>query len=195
VGIPVLCLLAGVVAGRLGSGFDAETLDLVINSCLCLVVFCAGMDVGAKRSALYGLRSRGIKVLLVPLGVVLGSLLGGALLGAVLHIPANESTAVAAGFGYYSLSSGLLASFGGAALGSLAFLSNIFRELLALLLIPLVARLHPYCAVAIGGATSMDTTLGMVARHTDEETTVISLLSGIVLSILVPILVPLLYQI
>ncbi|MCL4426688.1 MAG: lysine exporter LysO family protein, partial [Firmicutes bacterium] len=77
------------------------------------------------------------------------------------------------------------------ALGTMAFLANLLRELLALLLIPLVARrLGKVMAVAPAGATAMDSTLPVISRFTDPQTAVIAFLSGAALTAISPFLIP-----
>lgn len=74
-------------------------------------------------------------------------------------------------------------------------MTNVLRELMAFLMIPFVARhFGRYAAVAPSGATAMDTTLPVIARATDDETALIAVISGVVLTALVPVLVPLLYN-
>lgn len=71
----------------------------------------------------------------------------------------------------------------------------MFREIIALLSIPIIAKKLSYLtAIAPAGAASMDSTLPVIAEATDPETVVISFVNGAVLSSLVPILVPLLYR-
>lgn len=193
---PIVFLLLGILFGRFICPPEVlGHVDFWITLTLSVVVFAAGVDVGAKKNILRKLSQYRAKILLIPLGTVLGSILGGILLGMILGIPLNEAAAVSAGFGYYSLSTGILTGLGNAGLGALAFVSNIFRELLSFLLIPVMARyLNPYCAIAPGGATTMDTTLGIISRCTNEEVTAIAMINGIILSTLVPLLVPFLYQ-
>ena len=78
-------------------------------------------------------------------------------------------------------------------LGVIALLSNIFREVLTILLVPLLARFFGKLApIASGGATCMDTTLPVIHRHLGPRYAVLAAISGIVLTMLVPVLVPLL---
>ncbi|HBG01783.1 MAG TPA: hypothetical protein DDW87_09455, partial [Firmicutes bacterium] len=70
-------------------------------------------------------------------------------------------------------------------LGALALLTNVFREVFAILLIPLIAKnIGKLPAVAPGGATTMDVTLPIIAQNTDAQTTLIAFYSGTVLSAL-----------
>lgn len=83
-----------------------------------------------------------------------------------------------------------LESLGGAELGSVAFLSNLMREIFSFFLIPLIAlKLNDYTCIAPAAATSEDTTLPMMLKYTNEETVVLSVLNGMICSFFVPILI------
>ena len=74
----------------------------------------------------------------------------------------------------------------------MAFLSNILRELLSILLIPTLAKRLGYLeCVAMPGAAAMDTVLPVIVSATDRRITVYSFASGLIASLLVPVLVPL----
>lgn len=96
--------------------------------------------------------------------------------------------------GWYSLAGVSVSSAAGVTAGSIAFLSNLLREIGAFLLIPLAARrLNAYACIAVAGATSEDTTLPMILRYTDGETAVLSVLNGVICSAFVPVLLSLCY--
>ncbi len=189
----IIAIIAGIVFGKwvMPAGWEAH-LDVITSAALCVMLFGVGIDIGSQREVWRRLWKMGLKVFLLPLAVCIGSLGGAALAGIVLGMPFNESTAIGAGFGWYSLSGVLLAKIYNVETGALAFLTNVSRELMAFLLIPmLAARVGHMAAVAPGGATTMDTTLPLIARVTDPDTAVIALVNGTVLSSLVPLLVPL----
>jgi uncharacterized membrane protein YbjE (DUF340 family) len=102
----------------------------------------------------------------------------------------NEAGAVGAGFGWYTLSAIIIAPYQ-AELSVLAFLTNIMREIIAILTIPVIAkRLGYITAIAPSGATAMDTTLPIISKHTSGETAVLAFATGLTLSLMVPVLVP-----
>lgn len=104
--------------------------------------------------------------------------------------------AVGAGFGYYSLSSIFITEISGPTLGVIALLSNILRELVTLLASPLFAKYFGKLApITSGGATSMDTTLPIIVQSSGKEYAIISVFSGIVLTILVPFFVTIILKI
>ena len=161
---------------------------------LYLLMFCVGISVGGQRGVLASLRRHSAQILLVPLGVIVGSLAGGGLCGLLLRMPLREALSIGGGLGWYSLAGVSVSSAAGVAAGSVAFLSNLLREIGAFLLIPLVARRVNACAcIAVAGATSEDTTLPMILRYTDGETAVLSVLNGVICSAFVPVLLSLCY--
>jgi len=77
-------------------------------------------------------------------------------------------------------------------LGTIALLANIFREVLALLLAPLLVRYFGKLApIAAGGATTMDTTFPVIVRYSGKEYSVVSIYHGFVTDLAVPFLVTL----
>lgn len=161
---------------------------------LYLLMFCVGISVGGQRGVLASLRRHSAQILLVPLGVIVGSLAGGGLCGLLLRMPLREALSIGGGLGWYSLAGVSVSSAAGVTVGSIAFLSNLLREIGAFLLIPLVARRLNACAcIAVAGATSEDTTLPMILRYTDGETAVLSVLNGVICSAFVPVLLSLCY--
>ena len=186
-------ILFGVIMGRwfIPEAFTPY-IDPVTTLALCAMLVGIGIDIGSKRETWGKLWEMGVKVFLVPVLVAAGSLAGAAAGGTIMGMPINESTAIGAGFGWYSLSGVLLAKIYSVETGALAFLTNVARELIAFLIIPLLAaRSIGVVAVAPGGATTMDTTLPLIAGVTDPETAIIAVVNGLVLSSMVPVLVPL----
>lgn len=164
---------------------------------LYLLLVLAGMTVGFDLKALGIVRELRGRILLIPLGVVAGTLCGSTLAWLVLsgfsELSLPESLAVGAGFGYYSLATVIITRLGDPALGSVALLSNMIHEALALLLPPLVVRLTGKLGpVLAGGAAAMDTCLPVIAQVSGERCAILAVFSGMALTLLVPVIVPLL---
>ncbi|MBI9064998.1 MAG: lysine exporter LysO family protein [Marinilabiliaceae bacterium] len=190
-----LIILAFFTVGLVGGiyGIFPEWLlneDLTMYA-LFVLMFLVGVSIGSDKGAFYVLRKMNLKVLLVPLLVVVGSLAGTAITSLLLNdISVQEAMAVGAGFGYYSLSSIFISEISGQELGVVALLSNIFREIITLLAVPFLVRYFGKLAgIASGGATAMDTTLPIIVKFTGKEYGIIAIFSGIILTILVPVLV------
>ena len=161
---------------------------------LFALLACVGMGIGADKRSVQSLVRMNIPGLLLPAAVVAGSLIGAGAVAVLLDIGnVREGLAVGAGFGYYSLSSIIITQLHGEELGVIALLSNVFREVITLALAPVLYRYWGKLApIACGGATSMDTTLPVIHRLVGTRLSLLSVVNGVVLSLLVPILVPLL---
>ena len=164
---------------------------------LYLLLVLAGMTVGFDLKALGIIRELLYRILFIPLGVVAGTLCGRLLAWLVLTafsaISLPEALAVGAGFGYYSLATVIITRLGDPALGSVALLSNMIHEALALLLPPLLVRLTGRLGpVLAGGAAAMDTCLPVIAQVSGERCAILAVFSGMCLTLLVPVIVPLL---
>lgn len=192
----ILSVLVGIGCGYFVLPPEVVSgMDQVTSISLFVLIFLVGIDIGGNKKLVKDLRNLGLKVLLVPFGGVVGSLIGGLIIGTIFSMPMGSALSIGAGFGWYSLSGVMLKELGGETLGAIAFLSNVFRELLTVILIPILAkRLNSYTAIAPAGATSMDTTLPLISKATNSEVAVVAFINGVILSSLVPILVPFFYN-
>ena len=181
----------GIIMGILfKNNLIINNADHLINIGLCLILLFVGIDTGKNQNIFRELKKMGYKILLLPLAVVMGSLTGGILSSFFTNLNIAESSAVSAGLGWYSLSAIELSKYS-PELGSVAFLSNVFREITSLLFIPFIGKYIGHNeAIAAAGATSMDTLLPVITKSTSSNTAVVSFFTGVVLSSLVPILVP-----
>lgn len=168
------------------------TGDAVVTYALYLLVFFVGIGLGADLRAFRIIRDLHIRIIAVPVLIIAGSTLGAGISSLVLDgLSLRDALVVGSGLGYYSLSSVIIMDISGdSALASMALLSNITREVAAILAAPLLAR---YCGsvstVGASGATAMDTTLPVIARFSGEHVAVVAVFSGMVLTLLVPFLV------
>ena len=162
----------------------------VIDFGLYLLLFLVGMDMGKQGTMLADIKAAGFKVLLVPAAVVVGTFVFAALGGLLLPAGAKDSVAASAGFGWYSLAPTLLQSYS-LTISATAFLSNVMREIFSIIFVPIVARKIGYVeCTALAGATVMDTLLPVVVGATHERITIYSFVTGVILSLAVPVLIP-----
>lgn len=172
----------------------APYMDTFTTIALNILILFVGIDIGMNKHIFKDVKKHGLLLLLVPASIVLGSLLGSLISGLLVDYDQNISMAIGAGYGWYSLSGILLTKLHNAEIGAVSFMTNVFREIFAIVSIPFIAKYlnHP-TAIAPAGAASMDTMLPIVSRFTSPEIVVISFFNGVVLSSLVPILVPFFY--
>ena len=182
----VVTVVLGMLAGRflLPAAVTAHC-GAVIN-----LLFLVGLDMGRQGNMLRDIRAAGFRVFLVPLATAVGTLALTALVGFFLPMGVKDCAAAAAGFGWYSLAPTLLAPYS-LSVSATAFLSNIMHELFSIVAVPMVAQRIGYIeAVALPGATAMDTVLPVVVSATSDRMAIYSFTSGAVLSLSVPFLVP-----
>jgi len=177
--------------------YNENILDIVI---VPAVVFDLeknriGFGGGDYDTFLKKIRGGNKKVLFLPFITIISSLAGGAVASILLSLSVGESVAISAGMGWYSFSAIELSKVS-VELGGIAFLANIFRELLAIFLIPVIAKkIGSFESVSVAGATAMDSVLPIINRSNPAEISIISFYSGLVISIIVPILIPILVNI
>lgn len=186
VGALVMLLLPAETGRALPLGRTTELL-------LDLLLFLIGFDLGAELHRL-DLRHLGLPILLAPFLNIALSLGCGLAFAWFRGMPLREGLILYSGLGWYSLAPVLIAGHGLVVLSAMAFIHNLFRELLAILTAPVAARVSPYLPVYLGGATTMDVMLPFVQRYAGREYTLASFFSGLVCSLAVAPLVRLLLQ-
>ncbi|MEA3494519.1 MAG: lysine exporter LysO family protein [Bacteroidota bacterium] len=194
--IIVTFFVIGIVAGLEGILPEFLIKSEIVVYPLYLLMFLVAVGIGADKKALKIFKATSYKILLIPIFIVVGTLSGVAIISLFLSgISIQDSLAVGAGMGYYSLSSVLIGQIKGETLGVIALMSNIMREIFTLLVAPLLVKYFGKIApISTAGATSMDTTLPIIIRFSGKDYAVISIVSGTILTILVPFLVVFILQ-
>jgi len=186
VGVVVLGVGLGLAGRSLPGLHDgAETLAEWVLYALLALIGCQLRNSGMPLRQIL-LNRHGLAIALV---LAATSLAGGLLAAPLLDLRASEGLALAAGFGWYSLSGILVGDALGPAMGGVAFFNDLARELLAFVLIPLVIRRHAALAIGYGGATSMDFTLPVIQQHGGVACVPVAVVSGFLLSLLSPPLI------
>nr|WP_320133199.1 lysine exporter LysO family protein [uncultured Holophaga sp.] len=178
----IALLLAVRVSG------SSPSLTAATTGLLDLLLLLIGFDLGAESHRLEW-RDLGPSALAAPFLNILLSLLCGMLFARLRGMPLREGLLLYSGLGWYSLAPVMIASHGLALLSALAFIHNLFRELVAILTAPLAARLSPHLPIYLGGATTMDVMLPFVQRYSGRNCTLASFFSGLVCSLAVAPLV------
>jgi uncharacterized membrane protein YbjE (DUF340 family) len=187
----------GLIAGYAGIFPDLVSFDKVSMIVLYILMLFIGLSFGSDPRLPEIVRSVNYKILLVPSFTVIGTFLGILVYNLLIpEIGIKDSLAIGSGFGYYSLSSVLITKMSGEKMGTIALLANIFREIISLLFAPLLKKYFGKLApIASAGATSMDTTLAVILKVSGKEYLIISLLHGVILTILVPFIITFIYKV
>ena len=195
--IVFLFFFAGCILGLSGHiSLDAHHVSLYILYALMLQV---GISIGSNKNLKQIIRQIRPKMLVIPLATIIGTLLFSALASLLLsRWSVFECMAVGSGFAYYSLSSILITQFKepsiglqlATELGTIALLSNIIREMMALLGSPLIKKYFGKLApISAAGVNSMDVVLPAITRYSGKEMIPVAILHGILIDFSVPLFV------
>ena len=193
--IILLIFAAGVILGLSHLLPLSHQLDGISTSILYLLMFIVGVSIGCDKHIWQEFREMSFRVLLIPLTTIVGTFLGVLLYRILFTFPGNADLfAIGAGFGYYSLSSIVITKVSGESIGIIALLANIIREIATLVLAPVLVKYFGKIApIAAGGATTSDTTLPIIVKYSGKEYVFGSVVNGIILTLLVPILIAFIY--
>lgn len=197
--IVVAFFVLGVLAGRSGSMPEWMLSSGTSFVALCALLLCVGISIGLNPDMKSDIKSLNPRIALLPVATILGSWMGAAAAYLLMnndvcsllhHRQLTDCLAVDSGFAYYSLSSIFITEYRGAELGTIALLANIIREMITLLLTPLLAKwFGPLTPISSGGATTMDTTLPIITQTVGQRYVALSIYHGFVIDFTVPFVV------
>lgn len=191
----IISLLVGIFTGYFFINPEiAAVCGDISNLALFVLLFFVGISIGSNKQALKSIRYIGFRVLLVPLGTIVGSLLAGVVCSFLLKMSVQDSLGIGMGLGWYSLSGGLLTDLANSSIGTISFLSNIVREILAIALLPILIKYtNEYTALAPAGVNSQDIIIPPYVKLVGQDKVILALFNGICCSFAVPLVINIIY--
>lgn len=189
----IACVTLGMFSGYffIPDYFITEISGPLLIIGVSVLLFFAGLGLGKSGTVVEKFKKVGIRILVFPIASIIGCLLFVAIGSIFLPMTVRESMAVASGFGWYTLAPIILSDYS-AELSAISFLHNIMREMLGIVLIPIIANRVGYIeACSLPGAAAMDVCLPVVEKATNSDTAVYAFVMGVFLTVAIPILVPL----
>ena len=198
-----LCVVGSFAIGCLighlsGSDMGAQDISLIALYALMLQV---GISVGSNKGLKDIVATIRPQSLVLPLGTIAGTLILSAAASLVLsRWSVFDCMAVGSGFAYYSLSSILIAQVKEPTVGmqvatelaTIALLANIFREMMTLILAPVINKhLGARALISAAGVTSMDVLLPSIVKCSGKEMIPLAIVHGIIIDLSVPFFVSL----
>ncbi|MDH5886606.1 lysine exporter LysO family protein [Vibrio splendidus] len=182
----ILVVGSGLIAG-LVLPISLDWVDTASEWILFVLLFFIGIQLRNS-----GLTLRQILLnkhgMVIAITIIVTSMLGGIIAAYILDIPLFKALAMSSGFGWYSLAGILMGDAFGPVYGGASFMLELLRELVALVLIPVLIRSYPCTSIGYAGATAMDFTLPVIQTTGGVRCVPIAIVSGFILSLLVPIL-------
>lgn len=187
----------GILAGLIRLFPSTLDLDYMSMAVLYILMFLVGISLGLDKHIWEQLRKMNVKLLLIPITTLTGTVLGIIAYQLLFSYPKGADLyAIGAGFGYYSFSSIYINKVSGETMGIIALLANISREVITLVFTPVIVKYFGEIApIACGGATTSDTTLPVILKYAGKEYVLGSVLNGIILTVLVPIIIAFIYSV
>lgn len=189
--IAIICLILGIISGQWM--LNDETISFLTTHSeyvLYILMITVGISIGLNKQVFHKIKEYHFKILIIPIGTIVATIIGGYIASFLLGMDIKHGIAVASGLGWYSLSGVMITNLVGVRLGTIAFLSNLLREIISFIIIPFVVKhFNKYTAIAPAGATSEDTTLPMLIKYTSEDVVVMAVIHGVICSAMVPILI------
>ena len=189
--IMIAALAVGILFGNL-SGFVVHS-D-VITGILMVLVFLVGVDIGREENILSKIKVNIKHIIGQSVLTIIGTFLFAWFVSFFLPYSMKETIGASAGFGWYSLSGIMISQLYSPLLGTVSFLSNVFRELLSIILLPFLAKINQRAAISTAGATAMDVMLGLISKSTSRKNTLIAFGQGVILSLLVPLIISFIFM-
>lgn len=194
----VLFFAIGCLIGAISHfSTDMHSVSMYV---LYALLFQVGISIGSNKNLKGLIKELRVKMLLIPVATIaLVHCFFRAWRGFLLsRWSVSECLAVGSGFGYYSLSSILITQFKepslglqlATELGTIALLSNIFREMIALLGIPFFRKhFGQFAPISVAGVSSLDVLLPSIVRYSGKEMIPIAIFHGIIIEVSVPFFV------
>ena len=198
--IIIIFVVIGILAGYFiirGSVKDMGEFDhissLLMTIGLCILLFVIGIDLGLAGTVGRQLKLIGLRVLIFPAAMLMGTTVMGILIGCILDdLTVREALAISYGFGWYTFAPVTITNAGHVVAGAVSFMHNVFRETAGIVLIPVLAKRIGYIEVtALPGVAAMDICVPIVEKACRQDIIVYSFAMGMAASFLVPLLVPL----
>ena len=160
-----------------------------------------GVSIGSNKNLKTIISHLHPKMLLIPLGTIIGTLLFSALASILVsQWSVFDCMAIGSGLGYYSLASILIVELKAPVIGTqlatelatIALLTNVIRELVALVGAPLICKYFGKLApISVAGVTSVDVALPSIIRVAGKEVVPIAIFHGILVDMSVPFFISL----
>lgn len=162
-----------------------DFLTLLINFMIIIILFVVGIQIRREGHSLLGVFKNGTGIA-VSIALIISSFLVAFLITWIFSIPLQTSLMMSSGFGWYSLSSIVNTQLLGVYYGTITFFVDFFREIIAIMIIPILSKKLPNGLISYSGATSIDFTLPIIRKNIGLVAVPAAISSGFISTITTP---------
>ena len=188
----LIYVICGIIIGYLLS-IPLHDLNFIISGLLLCVLFIIGFQLRAQNIALRSILMNKLG-LMIALSILFSSIGAGVIAALLSGLGVKTGMVLGSGFGWYTLSGILTTGLINQQMGTAAFFIDFSRELIALVLVPMLGNRYPLQTIGYCGATAMDFSLPIIKETMGENVVPIAITIGMLLSVLVPLLIPIIWQ-
>ena len=185
-------VIFGIILGYLLK-FPLHYLDHIVSGLLLCILFVIGYQLKAQNIALKSIILNKMG-LVIAVTITLSSMLAGIAAGLLSGLNIKTGLVLGSGFGWYTLSGIITGELINQQMGTAAFFIDFSRELIALVMVPVLGQKYPLQSIGYCAATALDYTLPIIKENMGEEAVPVAIASGMILTIIVPILIPIVWQ-
>jgi len=192
--ISLSLLLVGIVVGVVAPAVPVESpIKLFLLLMIVAVGFQSAQEIRtlkSTRGSAASTTSALVVLLGLPVAVIMGTLCSCAIAGLFLTYGWRDSMLCGAPMGWQTLGGPMIQELRGLQLGNVAFLTNMFRDVVSLVMIPLVSRRgYALLGVTPGGVSSMDILLPGIMAASGRHALIYAMWVGASCSFWAPILI------
>ena len=185
------CIVIGITAGYFWlQDMSRGILDTALTISLIFLYTGVGVSLAENKEVFQYIKRLGARVLFMPAAIFAGCICGGLISGLLLGLPLSYSVISASGMGYYSLTGAFMTETFGIEAGTYGFIVNVSRDVFTVALLPILSKISKGSPIASGAAGCMDTMLVPVTRAVGPELGMVALISGTILTFVVPVWLP-----
>ena len=185
------CIVIGIIAGYFWlQDMSRSILDTTLTVSLIFLYTGVGVSLGENKEVFQYIKRLGVRILFMPAAIFAGCIAGGFISGLLLRLPYSYSVISASGMGYYSLTGAFMTETFGIEAGTYGFIVNVSRDVFTVALLPLLSKISKGSPIASWAAGCMDTMLVPVTRAVGPELGMVALISGTILTFVVPVWLP-----
>ena len=182
----ILCIFLGILLGDFLK-LPIPMFDIMVDGVLVCILFIIGYQLKQQNITLKSILMNK-KGILIATSIILSSLVAAIIISFIVKIPIKNCLLLSSGFGWYTLSPIIVNQYLDQTMGTTVFFIDFIREILAIILIPFLGRLHKESAVGYAAATSADFTLPILKVNLGSTIVPVAISSGLFLTVLTPIL-------
>ncbi|MFZ7305728.1 lysine exporter LysO family protein [Avibacterium avium] len=168
---------------------DIAKYGLKSDYVLYLLIFFVGIDL-----VNFKLEHIDKNLILVPVLIVLASIIAAAIFSLYSTYTFYETLVLISGFGWFSLSGPIVNHLVSTEMGSMAFLTDFFREIFSILFLFFWGQKQPLAGIGLSGAAALDSALPFIKQNCQSKYIPYALVSGFLLTLFAPVFITLSVQ-